>query len=606
MDAPGAAPGWPDDLLGPPLDPQFLPDDDLFGGGAGAPGVAAAGAAAAAVGLSLLDDVEDEDGFLDSLDLDAVGASSGGLLPPPSPLLLGRGGAGGAGASPTSSESRARAASADAGGSGSDGAGAASRRAAAAAAPPLPEEDEAKRAARMARNRENAHLSRQRKKAQLAELAGAAGALRAQNGALAALVQRLAAETVLLRAHLGAACAKAGVAVPAVPSAMAAARAAGAAARPSGAPPAAPLAALPAVAAPPPLEAPPTAPPARKRARTTSLAGGAFLALFSVFLLAGPLAPAPAALSSGGAAGAAYSFELAALPAAAAGGGGAFAPPGRGRALLALREEPPEAAARRGLGAAMNATLAALLAEPAARRAPEDALRCLRQLAPAALVLDSDPAVAVVKDASADATDAADADADAFVAAAAAAGPLAASAAFPALAGPLFGAAGLHAPRACRKVLEFTPAELPPAARTRRGVEKFLLAGAAGAAGFRGRRLALPLGGAAADALRALGDADSPRAGAGVEPLRIPDAAEPAGAADAANGADNDANGDDGPLPAAGAEPSLVSVLLPANASADGSAGAPLAAVDRVFVVLLHPGDRYAAYSCALPRALLV
>ena len=50
-----------------------------------------------------------------------------------------------------------------------------------------------------------------------------------------------------------------------------------------------------------------------------------------------------------------------------------------------------------------------------------------------------------------------------------------------------------------------------------------------------------------------------------------------------------------------------MSVLLPANASDGVGAGeGSLSAVDRVFVVLLHPHNRYVTYSCGLSRPVLV
>ena len=58
-------------------------------------------------------------------------------------------------------------------------------------------------------------------------------------------------------------------------------------------------------------------------------------------------------------------------------------------------------------------------------------------------------------------------------------------------------------------------------------------------------------------------------------------------------------------LPIAVSEPTLVSVLLPANANKSAEFGG-LSAIDRVFVVLLHPGDRFLTYSCGLSRPLLV
>lgn len=165
----------------------------------------------------------------------------------------------------------------------------------------------------------------------------------------------------------------------------------------------------------------------------------------------------------------------------------------------------------------------------------------------------------------------------------------------------------------CQKVLEFDAASVPHAARSRRSLERYVL----GATGFRGRSLGAGVGAAAA-----LPAGDSDAAGASQRAralreapptLRIPeDDAFEEEAAQAAGAHGAPAGG--AVLPTAGTPegPVLVSVLLPANASgggngsASGSAGHKLAAVDKVFVVLLHPTERYTTYSCALPRPVVL
>jgi len=54
-------------------------------------------------------------------------------------------------------------------------------------------------------------------------------------------------------------------------------------------------------------------------------------------------------------------------------------------------------------------------------------------------------------------------------------------------------------------------------------------------------------------------------------------------------------------------EPSLVSVLLPANSSANPD-GPGLTAIDEIYVVILNPQNTFSTYACQLPnkRALVV
>lgn len=142
----------------------------------------------------------------------------------------------------------------------------------------------------------------------------------------------------------------------------------------------------------------------------------------------------------------------------------------------------------------------------------------------------------------------------------------------------------------CRPVLEFDTAAVSHAARTRRGLESLLL----GSTGFRGRSLAASGG---APALR---QEPLPRP----EPLRIvEEEEEEVGAGTAAGPGAGDL------LPTGGAAdgPVLVSVLLPANASGAGAGGSrKLSAVDKVFVVLLHPREKYVTYECGLPRPVVL
>lgn len=427
---------------------------------------------------------------------------------------------------------------------------------------------------------------------------------------------------------------------------------------------------------PAPAQAAPAAPAggrAPKRARTAAGASTAFLALFTLFMFAGPLAPAPGATpaapgSAATVASAGAQRSLQALPDAALvpEAGAALRGPGRGlQALPATRSAGPQqgplprhlalpggtdgqlspAAGGRHLQQLLNSTLQALLLEPGNAALEEAALQRLQELGPVALLLDADAPGG-----------------------AAGANPLAASAAFPTLAGAaacpctvlaywgpwpgstagnascswlcllllaeplplpwptlpshslrppsagqLFGSAGLEVPGMCQKVLEFDAASVPHAARSRRSLERYVL----GATGFRGRSL----GGAAAGGGAAALPAARGDAALASQPLRQ---AQPAlriseddgpgeeGATGEGPGAAGPAGGAVLPTDSAAGGPVLVSVLLPANASgggngsAGGGGGHKLAAVDKVFVVLLHPAERYTTYSCALPRPVVL
>lgn len=233
----------------------------------------------------------------------------------------------------------------------------------------------------------------------------------------------------------------------------------------------------------------------------------------------------------------------------------------------------------------LNSTLQALLEQPGNAQLEAAALQRLQELGPVALLLDAD-----------------------VPGAAAGSNPLAASVAFPQLAEQLFGGAGLEVPQMCHKVLEFDAASVPHAARSRRSLERYVL----GATGFRGRSLAgaLPAAGSQAQqaqqALRAEGGTLRERA-----TVRIEEVGEE-GQEDADVGA-GAAGGGGALLPTSSAAggPVLVSILLPANASgganrSSASGGPQLSAIDKVFVVLLHPSEKYVTYSCALPRTVVL
>ncbi|KAL4440222.1 hypothetical protein ABPG75_003223 [Micractinium tetrahymenae] len=377
----------------------------------------------------------------------------------------------------------------------------------------------------------------------------------------------------------------------------------------------------------PAAQAAPAGGRAAKRARTAAGASTAFLALFSLFMFAGPFTPVPttspptlgdtgsiatigaqrslqalpdAALLPSSAAGLRRSGRglqaLPATPAADPGSGGGqlqrpqFGPLPQHPALPGAAAALSPAAGGRHLQQLLNSTLQALLLEPGNAALEAAALQRLQELGPVALLLDADAPGAPPG-----------------------ANPLAASAAFPSLAGQLFGSAGLEVPQMCQKVLEFDAASVPHAARSRRSLERYVL----GATGFRGRSLAS--GAAAAAAALPAGGGDEARASQQAQRLRQPtlriseddgfdeeggevEGARPAGPAGSAV------------LPTDGSPegPVLVSVLLPANASGGGNGssggggGHKLAVIDKVFVVLLHPAERYTTYSCALPRPVVL
>ncbi|KAL4519164.1 hypothetical protein Ndes2526A_g00264 [Nannochloris sp. 'desiccata'] len=510
------------------------------------------------------------------------------------------------------------------------------------------QEDEAKKLARMQRNRENAYLSRQRKKQQMAELQQTCTQLRGQATQLTCLVHRLVAENCLLRHHLGSACQKAGMPVPDVPSAMkptmagAAQAAVGIGTGMVGAPAMAPVkqqpvilrpgmvpitaqqqqqqpaapAAVPAVvipqqaAAPAAADALPTTtasgrPVRTKRARVTG-AGAAFLTLFSIFLFVGPMAPLTGRnnTSSGS-------------PSATAG----YLPPAEGllssdhatnqllgpitrsrasggRSLLqsaSIEDSSTAASDPLPLSASLvHQTLDALLQDPYSQRLPAQALQRLQDLAPAAVVLD--PNDSRLNDAGTGNSVPQSSGTTSTT------NPLAAHTAFPILANSFFKAAGLDAPQTCQKVFEFDASTLPHPARSASAFSRSSTT----------TRTPLRLPSASSDVLDSGGESslvvkasENERRLHEYEELPL---AQQSIDSDNDHGNHGENNQNEGEstdlLPIAVNEPTLVSVLLPSNASQAGEDG--LSAVDRVFVVLLHPGERFITYSCGLSRPLLV
>lgn len=495
-----------------------------------------------------------------------------------------------------------------------------------------PCEDESKRLARMQRNRENAFLSRQRKKQQLVGLQQQCMVLRTQAAQTSALVQRLVAENCLLRHHLQAACTQAGIPIPDVPSALKSATAAASQAVPNRVPVPAvsvvPSQHISLICGPKPAFGPQQGtslpsqpsgfkvttvnsaveqatprPPAitnqqtrgRKRARMTG-ASAAFLAMFSIFMFVAPIMPTNKShVAPNTALPAVRDAAIGLLPSAISMENKAMLPGGHGqksRTLLAVEDDAslhPRPSVS-SMAVFVNQTLEDLLRDPKNQGLGGKALQQLQELAPAAVVLESDQGSKP-------------------------ANPLAASFAFPFLAREFLRGSGLDAPQSCSKVFEFAAAALPNAARSKRQVEKFVT----GSYGFKGRNVGGLLNGRTqhdrhgAAALQLSSGQDSPVEQPGLAPqkveqrlleettlvpLRIGDHAYEE---DAVDGGGGGMPGNE--LQIAVDEPTLVSILLPANASESNKNG--LSAIDRVFVVLLHPGERFVTYSCGLSRPLL-
>jgi hypothetical protein len=426
--------------------------------------------------------------------------------------------------------------------------------------------EEEKRQARMRKNRENAHLSRLRKKQQLESLQQTCENLAQQNTELNVFVQRLAAENFLLRDHLNEVCRRAKVDVPDVPSVMEDLK------RPDG------------------LEdgdwagtgekeASGSGRPARsaatkrKRGGASSGATAAFLALFSLFLLASPsmfLGTSPA--------------EKLTLP------DGTARLANTGRSLMALDETNlqqmlPSEVHKEKLETALelsdyfSQTVEALLLDQADLDLSKHALAVVEDMAQHALALDVDD-----EDAGADAGRDARPEASKKY--------LPASTVFPALADRFFESSGLESPQMCRKVFEFSAEDVPAASvSSKKSIEKYVLGTAAG---FKGRSSGLKLTPTPHNRnARAVSKAVSP-----VKTDELMDSIQSIQSAEPAESTSNL------PVPSV-TEPSLVSVLLPANASVKPSKSG-LTAISELYVVILNPQNTFSTYACQLPKRALV
>lgn len=328
----------------------------------------------------------------------------------------------------------------------------------------------------------------------------------------------------------------------------------------------------------------------------------------------------------------------------------------------------------------INRTLEALMKDPGTKEMPGQVLQRLQELAPAAVLLDRDITKGQSQIDEKKATKSSSKallpwiNTPASVVAAAVdkdvspsqhhqqqqkeeedKNPLAASTAFPILANEFFRAAGLEAPQACRKVLEFRADALQHPVRSRRSVERYVM----GTYGFKGRqvglglsssissppssgsssKLALPSASSDAHAvidnmadetIDGIAASTMVRSNALIKVKNSLSAVESHGHNDAevvekngdvfaigveedrfhGDGVDEEVLMDEGEnvLPMSVDEPTLVSILLPTvnSSSDDGKKENKLSAVDRVFVVLLHPQDKFVTYSCGLGRSVLM
>jgi len=264
----------------------------------------------------------------------------------------------------------------------------------------------------------------------------------------------------------------------------------------------------------------------------------------------------------------------------------------------------PQRERRRILSQMVNETVEALLEAPDIKDVSAAALQQLQDLAPAAVLLDPDLEERDPSSSSGDKP-------------AVAASPLAVSSAFPLLANQFFKVAGLDAPQACRKVFEFEASDVSHPQRSRRSVERYIM----GTYGFKGRSVGPKILGPvqlSSSPTKGGGNTKEPAAlvvsnkNGGLDDDEVPLVISDPSSLDELSldekrhvGVETGGSSSGSlTLPPSVSEPTLVSVLLPAN-STQASNG-ELTAVDHIFVVLLHPQDRFVTYSCGLPRSLVM
>ena len=464
-------------------------------------------------------------------------------------------------------------------------------------------EEEERRQLRMKKNRENAYLSRIRKKQQVENLESACRSLAKQNAELNVFVQRLAAENFLLRDHLKEVCGRARVQVPDVPNVleevsrgadaedggcgdvgnrpwvvvdMAADKGADTAGM-------AGMADTAGMAGMEGMEGPRAARATvkRKRGGVSSGATAVFLALFSLFLFASP----SAFVGDGG--DKQSGSALAGLPDVSAVATG-LVRSGRGLMEIEMEENQIQGFPEISVSDYFSQTVDALLEDQADLELPKLALSVVEDMAQSALALDLDQMPHGIEDGK-EKKDDDDVEASRDNTAK---HLLPASTVFPALADRFFSSSGLEAPQMCRKVFEFRAEDVPAVSPSnKKSIEKYVLGTAVG---FRGRASGLKVEEQALKAAKAVdyrpkARGNESRQDRGEEP-----------------GVDGERTDHNENRPAV-KEPSLVSVLLPANASTNPS-GPGLTAIDELYVVILNPQNTFSTYACQLPnkRALVV
>ena len=403
--------------------------------------------------------------------------------------------------------------------------------------------------------------------------------------------------------------------------------------------------------------------------RRISGAGAALLALFSVFMFASPFIPAPSGSPISGLLTDRPNYGnqvVGLLPMGSMKIADNEAIGGRqGRALMQVNDgfldqvsgklDDKECARR---GHISNETLESLLHDPKFKALPEMAFKSLQELAPAAVLLSPDAAAKEDDDAKLSSSK------DSIQEHALAKrwehesnsrDPMAASVAFPVLASHIFDSAGLASPQTCEKVFEFSASDVSHPRRSRQSVERYILS----SYGFKGRSAGLkmpvekiireeesstrreeyslkigphhhPTKRTVLESSDTLSEsvsmpssvmaADSDDSGADVvveEPVLasesrdhllrdhiIRDSEYIAEYSDASDYAQHDML-----LPHAVDEPLVVSLLVPSNLSDEAKGShqdSDWQAVDRVFIVMLHPQDRFVTYSCGLTKPFLM
>lgn len=379
-----------------------------------------------------------------------------------------------------------------------------------------------------------------------------------------------------------------------------------------------------------------------KRKRISG-AGAVFLTLFSVFMFASPYIPRNAQHPrdiSGALPGYTQGFNGIVSTSASDFSNGMddqLHVSRHGRSLMAIDKDRMDLDCLDGpqnskcLVNLFNETVEELLQNPKSKSLPDRALKKLQDLAPVAVLLNPDirketlevdeyegigRAVAELSGSHRESAD-----------------PMSASVAFPMLASHFFNADGLGAPQTCEKVFEFSASEVSHPLRSKKSVESYILRNY----GFKGRSTGLKV---PPSVVQKDQDENHQRNKAALT-IRSEDYdfndPKPSevfiGSVDYSgqHSTENDFTEDEPQylsselldsdleydsassdshkiiLPSQVDEPMLVSLLLPnASHGSQSDDSDTLNAIDRVFVITLHPQDRFVAYSCGLSKPLLM